>query len=103
MSKKANSNDINGVAGAYNNMASAFIALGKYDSAAFYLNAANKLNEAYKFADKAVETYRNKYELSKRQNDFKRAIEYYQRYHEGKDSIINAENDIEIEQIKSKY
>lgn len=103
LSKKANSNDINGVAGAYNNMASAFIAMGKYDSAAFYLNAANKLNEAYNFADKAIETYRNKYELSKRKNDFKSAIEFYLRYDLGKDSIIKAENDIEIEQIKSNY
>lgn len=101
--KKLYINDINGVAGIYNNFASVFITLGQYYSSIFYLNAANKLNEAYNFADKAVETYRNKYELSKRQNDFKRAIEYFQRYHEGKDSIIRAENDIEIEQTKSNY
>jgi len=86
-----------------NNLAEIEIITGNYDQASQYINSADSLHKLMEYNDSRKNLYFTTYQLYLNQKDYKRALEYFERYQSLKDSIYTIELEQNVEEIKTQF
>ena len=100
---KTKLNEKNDLIFAYENLATVYIGLKKFDLAEDYLKKANDMALKSGNKEELKEIYENYSLLYEGKNDYKKANEYYRMYVKVKDTLLNIENLKAVEEIKTKY
>jgi len=87
----------------YNNLAELEILSHNYVLAEKYISYADSLHQLMDYNDSRKNLYFTTYELYSQQSDYQRALQYYIKYNNLKDSIYNIELAQQIQEIKTKY
>jgi signal transduction histidine kinase/ActR/RegA family two-component response regulator len=95
--------DYIGLSNSFNNIGSTLINEHKFDLAKAYLDSSYDLSIQYGFRNNTVEIFKSYYELEAAQNNHEKALYYYQKYINAKDSIEAYENEIAISEMQSQY
>ncbi len=86
-----------------NNLAEIEITEANYNEAEKLINQADSINIKMAYIESRKSLYYTTYQLFFKQSNYKKAIEYLNRYHSLKDSIYTKELDEKIKDIKTKY
>ena len=100
---KTKLNEKNDLIFAYENLATVYIGLKKFDLAEDYLKKANDMALKSGNKEELKEIYENYSLLYEGKKDYKKANEYYRMYAKVKDTLLNIENLKAVEEIKTKY
>lgn len=95
--------DQKGIASTYNNIGKAYKNKNNFAEALKYLEKGLALSREIRVKDKIMDAY---FELSlvcENNNNYKKAYQYYQLYTQVKDSVFNAENNKQINELSAKY
>ncbi len=87
----------------YTNLANVYINTGKLSKASGLLDSAYITAVKYKQNEFLAEIYFRKSELYEKQQDYKKALAYYNDYFTLKDSILNAEKISQIADMRIRY
>ena len=85
------------------NLSNLFFEINKIDSALFYINLSNALAEKNNFLGILVKNYLTLFKIEEAKGNNKTAFEYFKKHALLKDSIFNAKNFGEINQMQRMY
>ena len=100
---KTKLNEKNDLIFAYENIATVYIGLKKFDVAEEYLKKAYDMALKSGNKEELKEIYENYSLLYEGKKEYKKANEYYRMYTKVKDTLLNIENLKAVEEIKTKY
>lgn len=87
----------------YGNQGKVYSIMGKYDQAVKYLNLALKESINNKEMAEQMDNYYELFNIYKKKNDYRKALEYYEKYTDIKDSIDVANAKITIANLEAKF
>jgi signal transduction histidine kinase len=87
----------------YNTLAECYQKLGDQDLAQKYNDSSFRLAEELKLPEVLMNVYHLYYRISQFQNDYKKALVYYQKYHALDDSMFSAKTLKQISVMQLKY
>ena len=87
----------------YTSIARVFSYEGKKDIADVYLDSAEQLAKQVGSIDRLADVYVTKSDNAQEQKDYKRAYEYYVKYKDIKDSLVNAANFAQAVDFQNQY
>jgi tetratricopeptide (TPR) repeat protein len=92
-----------GIATNANNMGGIYTELGKYDDAFFYLSKGLNVSKEINSKEHIVYSYENFSALYEAKRDYKKALEYYKRAAEEKDTLLNEKVSKQIAEMQTRY